>query len=146
MRKVIAYVAENAATEHGCRSVPIIEEDCVGELVKWCCEGDKEGWWHDKAVLVHRKVVVDAVKEEVTCDADPVVWQVSSRESAIVTAMIASSQLTYRHGTTLGEARTPPVSTGKGQSSSMPQSGRPTASHGTRGMFRTPQAAARLSV
>ena len=45
--EVIANVAKYTSAERRCRCVPIIEEDCVGKLVEWGCEGQKEGWRHD---------------------------------------------------------------------------------------------------
>ena len=74
MGKVIADVAKYASAENGCGGIPVVEKHCVGELVERGCECDEERWRHNKAVLVHRKVVVDAVEEEVGCDADSVVW------------------------------------------------------------------------
>ena len=78
--KVVTNVAEDSTTEHGCCGIPIVKEDCVGELVEWCCKGNEKGGWHDKAVFIHRQVVVDSVEKEVTCDADSVVWKVSEEE------------------------------------------------------------------
>ena len=45
----------------------------MGELVKRCCKGDEKGGWHNKAVLVHWEVVVDAVEEEVGCDSNAII-------------------------------------------------------------------------
>lgn len=45
--EVIANVAKNSTTEHRCRRIPVIKEDCVGKLVEWGRESNEEGWWHD---------------------------------------------------------------------------------------------------
>ena len=45
--EVVANVAKDSTTEHRCRSVPVVEEDCVGKLVEWGCESNEEGRWHD---------------------------------------------------------------------------------------------------
>jgi hypothetical protein len=57
----------------------------MGELVERCCKSNEKGGWHDQAVLVHRKVVVDTMEKKVTCDADSVVWKVSEEELAAIT-------------------------------------------------------------
>ena len=74
MGQVVAHVAEDATAVDGDGGVPVVEEDGVCELVEGGGEDDKEGGRHDEAVPVHRKIVVDAVKEEVRCYADSVVW------------------------------------------------------------------------
>lgn len=43
------------------------------ELVERCCKGDEEGWGHNEAILVHWKVVVDPVEEEMGCNTNAVV-------------------------------------------------------------------------
>lgn len=77
VREVITYVAKYTTTEHSCCCVPVVEEDCMSELIEWCCESDEEGRRHDKAITVHREVVVDAVEKEVCRYADSVVRKVS---------------------------------------------------------------------
>lgn len=74
MGQVVADVAKYSTTEHSCCCIPIVEEYCMSELVEWSCKSDEEGRRHDQSVSVHRKVVMDAVKEEVRCYADSVVW------------------------------------------------------------------------
>jgi hypothetical protein len=37
----------------------------VGEIPEGGCEHQEHGWRHDKSVLVHRQIVVDAVEQEV---------------------------------------------------------------------------------
>jgi hypothetical protein len=72
---VIACVSENATAVCSQSCMPIPEDDCVCELPKGCSESDKQSWRHDKPVLVHREVVVNAVKEEMQGDADAIVRQ-----------------------------------------------------------------------
>lgn len=81
MGQVIADVAKDAPTKHCYRGIPIVEEYCMRELVEGCCKGDEEGWRHDEAISVHRKVVMYAVEEEVGRDADSVVWQIPRARS-----------------------------------------------------------------
>ena len=45
--EIVANVAKNSTTEHRCRGVPVVEEDCMGELVERGCESNEEGRWHD---------------------------------------------------------------------------------------------------
>ena len=73
MGQVIADVAKDASTKYSYCCIPIVEKHCVGELVKGCCKGDEKSGWHNKAVLVHWKVVVDAVEEEVGCDSNAII-------------------------------------------------------------------------
>lgn len=73
VRQVIADVAKNSATKYSYCSVPIVEENCMCELVERCCESNKEGRWHNEPVFVHWEIMVDAVKEEVCCDANSII-------------------------------------------------------------------------
>ena len=73
MGKVVADVAKYSTAEYGCRCIPIVEEDCVGELVERGCESDEEGRRHDKTVLVHREVMMNTMEKEVSCYADAIV-------------------------------------------------------------------------
>ena len=77
MRLVVANVSEYSPAEDSSCGVPIPEEDGVGEFEERDGEDEEEGWWHDKAVLIHWQEVVDAMEEEVCCDSDPVVREVS---------------------------------------------------------------------
>lgn len=71
--QVIADVAKDPSTEYSYCCVPIVEEHCMRELVERCRKGNEESRRHNEAVLVHRKVMVDAVEEEVGCDTDTIV-------------------------------------------------------------------------
>ena len=74
MGQVIADVSKDPSTEHSYCCVPIVEEHCMCELVERCCKGDEEGGGHNEAILVHWKVVVDPVEEEMGCNTNAVVW------------------------------------------------------------------------
>lgn len=71
--QVIADVAKYSTTKYSRRSIPVVKEDCMCELVERSRESDEEGRRHDKTVSVHGEVVVDAMEEEVCCYADSVV-------------------------------------------------------------------------
>ena len=73
MGQVIADVAKDASTEYSYCCVPIVEKNCMGELVKRCRKGDEKGGWHHKAVLVHWEVMVDAVEEKVSRDSNAII-------------------------------------------------------------------------
>lgn len=79
MCHVVADVAEKPAAKDGRGHAPVPEEQRVCQFPERNCEGDEEYGRHDEAILVHRQVVVDAVEQEVGCDADPVVWQVPNK-------------------------------------------------------------------
>ena len=76
MCEIIADVAEDSSAEHRRRRVPIVEEDGMSKLPEWGRKDNKQCWRHNKSVSVHRKIMMDTVKEEVSCNADPVVWEV----------------------------------------------------------------------
>lgn len=78
MRLIIAYVPKDSTTVHSHRGIPIIVEDCMSEFPEGCGEDDEEGGWHDEAIFVHGKVMVDAMKEKVGGDADAIIGQVPS--------------------------------------------------------------------
>ena len=78
---VIASVSENATAVCSQSCMPIPEDDCVCELPEGCSESYEQSWRHDKPVLVHREVVVNAVKEEMQGDANAVVWQMPNMVS-----------------------------------------------------------------
>jgi hypothetical protein len=78
VRQVVANVAEDAATEYSGGHVPVKVEDGVRETPERSGKDDEEGRWHDQAVLVHRKVVMNAMKEEMGGDADTVVGKVTN--------------------------------------------------------------------
>ena len=74
---VIANVSKDPSAEDRCCSVPIVPEYRMCKLMKWHGKDNKERWWHDETIFVHWKVVVDAMEEEVGCQANTVVREVS---------------------------------------------------------------------
>lgn len=81
---VVKGVAEDTAAEGSRGGVPVEEEDGVGKLPEGSSQDDEEGGRHDKAVLVHGQVVVDAVKEEMGSNADAVIGKVARKEAWLV--------------------------------------------------------------
>ena len=79
MGQVIADVAKDSSTEHSYCCIPVIEKHCVCELVEGCCKCDEEGGGQNEAVLVHWKVMMDAVEKEMGCDTNAIVWEISMR-------------------------------------------------------------------
>jgi hypothetical protein len=74
---VVARVPENAAAVSSQRSRPVPENDGMCKLPEWCGKRNEKRGRHDKSVLVHRKIVVDPMEEEVQCDTNTVVWQMA---------------------------------------------------------------------
>jgi hypothetical protein len=74
VRHVVAGIAKDATTVRSRSRVPVPEDDSMRKLPKGCSEQDKQRRRHDKSVLIHGKVVVDTVEEEMQRDANTVVW------------------------------------------------------------------------
>lgn len=49
------------------------------ELIERCCKRDKEDRRHNEAILIHWKVVVDTMEEEMGCDSNAVTRYISMR-------------------------------------------------------------------
>jgi len=62
--QIVADIAEDAAAVYGYGSIPVVEENGVGKLPEGGCQCYKKSRRHDESVLVHREVVMDAVKEK----------------------------------------------------------------------------------
>lgn len=73
MSQVVANVAENATAEHLHCCEPVVEEDSMSQLPERECKDDKQCGWHNQSVLVHRKVVVDTVEQEMKGQANAIV-------------------------------------------------------------------------
>jgi hypothetical protein len=78
---VIQGVTKHTASVRSCCRIPVVEEDSVRKLPEGRRERGKQRRWHDESVFVHRKVVVDAVEEEMKGNADAVVGEVSGNVS-----------------------------------------------------------------
>jgi hypothetical protein len=75
MGQVVANVTENATAEHGCRCTPAVREQVMCELPERECQDDEHGRRHDEAISVHGQVVVDAMEQEMGCDANAIIGQ-----------------------------------------------------------------------
>ena len=73
VRAVVADVSEDATAVYCYSSIPVVEEDGVGQLPEGCGEDEEEGGGHDKTQAVHGEVVVDSVEQEVCRDRHAVV-------------------------------------------------------------------------
>lgn len=77
MSHVVKDVAEDASREDGSGHEPIPVEDSVCELPERRGQDDKQSRRHDEAIFVHRQVVVNAMKEEMSSDANTVVRDIA---------------------------------------------------------------------
>lgn len=77
MGQVVADVAEDAATVGSHRSMPVPEDQAVGELPERSSKDDEESGRHDQAILVHGQVVMNAMEEEVQRDAHSVIGKIA---------------------------------------------------------------------
>lgn len=80
VRHVVADVAEQTAAEAGGPRVPVVEEDGVGEGPEGRAEDAEQGRGHDEAVLVHGKVVVNPVEQEMQRNSYSVVGKIATKE------------------------------------------------------------------
>lgn len=71
--QIVAHVTEDTAAVYLHSREPVVEEDSMGQLPKWSCKEDKQCGWHDQSVLVHWKVVVDTMEQEVEGQTNAVV-------------------------------------------------------------------------
>lgn len=71
--QVVANVSEDSAAKHRHGCEPVVEEDCMGQLPEGNSQDHEQCRGHNKAVPVHREVVVNTVEEEVKSQADTVV-------------------------------------------------------------------------
>lgn len=78
MGHVVACVSKDATTVRGHSSVPVPEDYTVGKLPERRCKSNEKCRRHYEAVLVHWKVVMDTVEEEMEGDSDAVVRKVAA--------------------------------------------------------------------
>jgi len=76
MRQIVANVAKYTTTVHCNSSIPIIEENGMSKFPEWSRDDYEHGWWHDEAIFVHGKVMVNAMEKEMECNADTVIREV----------------------------------------------------------------------
>ena len=62
---VVEGVPEDTTSVSSCRSIPIVEKNGVRKLPEWCCKRGEQRGRHDQSILVHGKIVVDAVEKKV---------------------------------------------------------------------------------
>lgn len=78
VRQVVTDIAEDTTTVNGGCNAPVPIEDGVRQLPKWSCENNKESWWHNKPILVHGQIVMDAVEQEMRSNADPIIRKIAA--------------------------------------------------------------------
>lgn len=78
MSQVIADITKDTATVDSGRGIPVVGENGVCEVPKWSSKQHEHGGRHNKSVLIHGQVVVDAVKQEVCNDAISVIRKVAA--------------------------------------------------------------------
>lgn len=61
MSQVVANVSENATAKNSSCNMPIPVKNGMSESPERDGEYDKKRRWHNKAVSIHRKVVVNAM-------------------------------------------------------------------------------------
>lgn len=70
---VIAGIAKNATTVSSRSRVPVPADDSVCKLPERCSQNNEQRGWHDQPVLIHWQVVVDAMKDEMESNPNPVI-------------------------------------------------------------------------
>lgn len=76
MCEIVADVSKDAATVSCTSSIPVVEEYSMCKLPERSSQSSEERRRHDKTILVHRKIMMDAVKDEMKCDSNTVVGQI----------------------------------------------------------------------
>lgn len=77
VRHVVQHIAKYTAAVSDQSGVPVVEENKMGKLPERCREDCEECRWHDQAVFVHRKVVVNTMEKEVRSNANTVVGKIA---------------------------------------------------------------------
>ena len=80
--QVIADISEDAATINSGCYVPAVVEDGVGEFPKRRSQSYKQCRRHDEPVFIHRKIVVNTMKEKMQRDTHTIVRQITVQVSA----------------------------------------------------------------
>jgi len=65
MGKVVTDVTEDTAAEYVGADIPVEREDSMSQVPERCGKSQEECWRHDKAKLVHGKVVMNSMKNKV---------------------------------------------------------------------------------
>ena len=74
---IVAHIPKYTTAVCDQRSIPVVEKDEVGEPPERCCKGHEECRRHDETILVHWKVMVDTVEDEVQCNAHTIIGEVA---------------------------------------------------------------------
>jgi hypothetical protein len=81
MCEIVADVSEDAATVGCSSSIPVVEEYSMCKLPERSGQSSEERRRHNKTILVHREIMMDAVKDEMKCNSNTVVRQVAIKVS-----------------------------------------------------------------
>jgi hypothetical protein len=81
MGHVVASVTKDASTIRSQCRIPVPEDDSVCKFPEGCGKRDEECRGHDKPVLVHREIMMNAVEKEMQGNANTVVWQMTAKVS-----------------------------------------------------------------
>lgn len=73
MGHVIASVSKDTTAISSRSCIPVPADNSLCELPKRRSQHNEECRWHDQPVLVHGKVVVDAVEKEMESDANTII-------------------------------------------------------------------------
>ena len=73
MCHVIHDITSDAPAVSEKSGIPVEVKNRVRNFPEWKSKGHKQSWGHDQAILVHRQIVVNAVKEEVSSNPNPIV-------------------------------------------------------------------------
>jgi hypothetical protein len=77
MGHVVASVSKDAAAIRSKGRMPVPENDGVCKFPKGCGKRDEECRRHDKPILVHREIMMNAVEQEMQSDANAIIWKMS---------------------------------------------------------------------
>lgn len=77
MGQIVTNISEDTTTENTDGHVPVPVEHKVRQMPKWCREYNKQCWRHHKTKFVHRKKVMNSMKQEMHCNAYTVIWHFS---------------------------------------------------------------------
>lgn len=77
MSQVVANISKDSTTENGRSHRPVPVENGMCKLPKGGCECKEQCWRHDESELVHRKIVVNTMKEEMGSKSNTIVREES---------------------------------------------------------------------
>lgn len=79
VRHVIERVSKDAAAVCSRCRMPVPEDDAMREFPERCGQNNEECGWHNQPVLIHGQIMMNAMEEEVECDANTVVRKMPIR-------------------------------------------------------------------